>query len=158
MSKRKRTRYTDEFRASAVLMLEAAGYPDTKGALEKVSGHISVPGSTLHRWFHAKQNPPPSELVSEKKIDLVASIKTELAHIFDEFGNTRKDAEYRELAVAFGILVDKMQLLSNKPTGIVRVVQLMQEGKIAPETVKERWPNIADELFQQAGIKTDAGN
>lgn len=29
---RKRKRYTDDFRASAVLMLEAAGYPDTPGA------------------------------------------------------------------------------------------------------------------------------
>lgn len=116
MSKRKRTRYTDEFRASAVLMLEAAGYPDKEGSLSKVARHLQVPYQTLSRWAREKNNPPPPELVQNKKIDLIAGIKNELACIFDEFGNTRQDAEYRELATAFGILVDKLQLLTGEPT------------------------------------------
>jgi transposase-like protein len=48
---RQRRRYNDDFRASATLMLEAAGYPGRDGALSQVSGHLSVPRSTLRGWF-----------------------------------------------------------------------------------------------------------
>lgn len=112
----KRKRYTDEFRASAVLMLEAAGYPDKEGALTKVAKHLGMPYQTLSRWAREKNNPPPPELVHNKKIDLIAGIKNELSFIFDEMGKTRQDAEYRELATAFGIMVDKLQLLTGQPT------------------------------------------
>lgn len=40
-------KYDDEFRASAVLMLEAAGYPDTEGALARVSELLGVPARIL---------------------------------------------------------------------------------------------------------------
>lgn len=137
MSKRKR--YTDEFRASAVLMLEAAGYPDKEGALVKVARHLKMPHSTLSRWARSKNNPPPSELVQNKKIDLVASIKEEISHVFDEFGKTRQDAEYKELATAFGIFVDKLQLLEGKPTSITE------------NTIKDDRDRILANLAEKSG-------
>lgn len=114
MSKRKR--YTDDFRAGAVLMLQAAGYPDTEGALSLVSRKLNVPRTTLRRWFHEQQNPPPSDLVHEKKLDLVAAIREEIAAVLGEMPEARADADYRTLATALGILVDKLQLLEGRPT------------------------------------------
>ena len=113
---KKRRRYTDEFRASTVLMLQAAGYPDQKGALARVSNKVGVAHSTISRWFNANRNPPPSKLVREKKIDLVEAIRQELEGILHDMPGARQDAGYRELATAFGIMVDKLQLLSGKPT------------------------------------------
>lgn len=55
----KRKRFNDDFRASAVLMLEATGYPEKKGGLTQVSTHLGVPLSTLRGWFTAERNPPP---------------------------------------------------------------------------------------------------
>lgn len=113
---KKRKRYTDDFRASAVLMLEAAGYPEKPGALSAVSSRLDVPHSTLGRWFRADQNPPPSELVHEKRFDLVQAIRDELAGILGEMPNARAEADYRALATGFGILTDKLQLLTGQAT------------------------------------------
>lgn len=111
-----RRRYTDEERATAVVALEAEGYPDKTGALTAVSRRMGVPGTTLRRWFKSEQNPPPAEMVHEKKIDLVAAIKAELAEVVAAFSSTRPDADYRALMTAFGILTDKLQLLEGKAT------------------------------------------
>lgn len=116
MSERKR--YDDKFRASAVIMLEAQGYPHKEGALQTVANHLGVPHSTLHRWFHGKQNVPPSDLVHEKRIDFTEAIKAELAGILGDMPSARQDAGYKDLATAFGIMLDKLQLLENKPTQI----------------------------------------
>lgn len=154
----KRKRYSDEFRASAILMLEAAGYPDRKGALAAVSRQTGAPPPTLHRWARSKQNPPPSDMVIEKRFDLRKAIREELEAIFHEAKDARQDATYHDLMWAAGVLTDKELLLAGKPTGIIKVVQLIQEGKVNPKTVMERWPNLASELFAQAGIDVDTSH
>jgi len=113
---RPRKRYDDKFRASAVVMLEAAGYPDKKGAMTQVAKHLGVPMATLNGWFKASRNPPPAELRTEKRGDLVALIREELGGILEAMPNARMDASFRDLAVATGILVDKLQLLTGAPT------------------------------------------
>lgn len=112
----KRKQYDDKFRASAVVMLEAAGYPNEKGALTRVADHLGVPARTLSRWFHGEQNPPPDQTVSEKKGELRDYIKAELNGLFLAMPGVRPDATYKDLATAAGILIDKLQLLENKPT------------------------------------------
>ena len=112
----RRQHYDDEFRASAVLMLEAAGYPGQKGALSQVANRLSVPESTLRGWFSGAHNPPPAKVRAEKRIDLREAIREELAGIFPAMAERRQEATYRELATAAGILIDKDQLLSGQPT------------------------------------------
>lgn len=112
----KRKRFNDDFRASAVLMLEATGYPEKKGGLTQVSTHLGVPLSTLRGWFTAERNPPPAELRNEKRIDLVGELTSLLGLTFTAAKNTVDEASYKELATAIGIFVDKLQLLSGQPT------------------------------------------
>lgn len=66
----KRKRYDDKFRASAVVMLEAAGYPGKLGALATTAKHIGVPERTLSRWFNGEQNEPPTDMVVTMKDSL----------------------------------------------------------------------------------------
>lgn len=112
----KRRRYTDDFRANAVLMLEAAGYPNTEGALTSVARHLKVPHQTLSRWGRGTNNPPPPLLVQEKKASLVELLETELEAIFKEMGKARQDATYQQLGTVAGIFFDKRQLLTGGPT------------------------------------------
>ena len=112
----KRKSYDDKFRASAVVMLEAAGYPTEKGALQKVADNLGVPAMTISRWFKKSNNPAPNDLVNEKAIDLLEAIRHELGAVFGEMPNAREFASYKDLATAAGILIDKLQLLENKPT------------------------------------------
>lgn len=108
--------YDDKFRASAVIMLQAQGYPDSKGALQAVANHLGVATSTLQGWFNKTSNPPPPNIRREKEIDFVAAIKAELQAVLGLLPNKRDEASYRELITAVGILTDKMRLLQDKPT------------------------------------------
>lgn len=112
----KRKSYDDKFRASAVVMLEAAGYPNEKGALTKTAAHIGVPARTLSRWFNGEQNPPPDQTVNEKRDELSVLLDTEIRAILGDMPEARKDASYRDLGTVAGILIDKIQLITGKPT------------------------------------------
>lgn len=125
----KRKSYDDKFRASAVVMLEAAGYPDKKGALVEVAKHLGVPHPTLSRWYNAQRNPPPDELVQEKRRELKDLLADELDAIFRAMPNARENASYRDLGTVAGILFDKKQLLEGKPTEIVDDAGLTDEAR-----------------------------
>lgn len=129
-------------------MLQAAGYPDTDGALSRVSRKLGVPHSTLRRWFHKLQNPPPSELVQEKKLDLVAAIKSEVASILEYMTDAREDADYRALGTVFGIMVDKLQLLEGKPTE-------RTEHKVEVTDARERLAHLITQYASRAGAVAD---
>ena len=106
-------RYTDDFRASAVVMLEAAGYAPGKngGALASVARRLKVPHSTLQRWYNATKNPPPPDLAGQTKVDLAALLEAEVIAAVGEMDHARVDADYRALATAVGIFMDKLNNL-----------------------------------------------
>jgi len=112
----KRRRYTDEERATAVLFLESEGYPDNPGALMRVAQRLNIPHPTLSRWAREVQNPPPSEMVREKRGELIDLLRAEAYAILGDMTVTREDADYRTLGTVLGIVIDKLQLLDGKPT------------------------------------------
>lgn len=109
-------RYSDEFRAQAIAMLQLNGYPESKGALLKTAKYLGIPQRTLSRWAKRQSNPPPDKLVHKKNFDLRQAIKDELQAVLYELPSARPDADYKELITALGILVDKSQLLEGKAT------------------------------------------
>lgn len=152
----RRRRYDDKFRANSVVTLEAAGYPDRDGALTMVANHLGIPRETLRRWAIEKNNPAPPELVTEKKAELIDLYESELRSIFGEMPNARVSATYKDLGTVAGILTDKLQLLSGKPTWRGEIVELIKEGKITPQEVIDEFsdaPELAKELFEQAGLQ-----
>lgn len=117
----KRKRYDDKFRASAVVMLEAAGYPGKLGALATTAKHIGVPERTLSRWFNGEQNEPPDKLVSEKREELSDLLRNEIDGALGAMKGARDGASYRDLGTVAGILIDKLQLITGKPTEISEI-------------------------------------
>jgi hypothetical protein len=139
-------------------MLEAAGYPNQKGALTAVAKKVKAPPRTISRWFNKENNPPPDRLVKEKRGELVERLE-DMAHMLldamgVDIGENGVDAV--RAAVAMGITIDKWQLLKGEPTGIVKIVQMIQEGRVRPEVVRAKWPHLADDLFARAGVEIDA--
>ncbi len=135
----KRKRYDDEFRAGAVLMLQAAGYPEKEGSLTAVSKNTKVPLSTLSRWFRGTSNPPPSNIVNNKKGTILEKLDVLTHMILDSFDlDTVTDAQLRERMTSLGIVIDKGQLLRGEPTE--RVENL---------TTEQRRDRVA-ELFEKA--------
>ena len=86
-------RYSDEFRAQAVLMLEAAGWPERKGALTSVARTLGIKHQTLSNWARRVQNPPPQNMLPKKAFDLIQAIREELQAILNELPNARPDAD-----------------------------------------------------------------
>ena len=109
-------RFSDDFRASAIVALQAAGYPSKKGALISVAESFGVSYQNLSRWFNEVQNPPPQEIVHEKKDGLADLIRSEIYGILKEMDVKRPEASYRDLATSLGIATDKLQLLTGAPT------------------------------------------
>lgn len=132
----KRKRYDDKFRASAVVMLEAAGYPEQKGALSHVADHLRVPAMTLSRWFKQSNNPPPNELVTEKRTDFLANLKALAWKLSDAIPSKIEDANLQQVGTVLGIVVDKAQLLEGKATervdhtGLTRDERLTRIGEL----------------------------
>lgn len=127
----KRKQYDDKFRASAVVMLEAAGYPDNKFKLEEVAKHLDVPSRTLRRWYNREHGAPPDDVVTEQKKDLAARLE-DLAHklidaAFDDLKDT--DANLQQIHTSLGIVLDKRQLLIGKPTEIVDDASLTDDER-----------------------------
>lgn len=112
----KRKRYTDDFRASAILFLESEGYPEKRGALAAVSRKLGVNHNTLHGWFNAKHNPVPDEVRQIKKSEILELVKQEAYKALQAAVNQRDIASYRDLVTSAAILIDKMQLLDDQPT------------------------------------------
>jgi hypothetical protein len=125
-------------------MLEAAGYPDRKGALSHVSKHLGVPIPTLTRWVTGAQNPAPNDLVTKNRIELSDLLDTELVAAFEAAKGVRSEASYRDLMTGIGILVDKRQLLRGEPTQTTNqriVVEYADDTDIVAQasTVAERY-------------------
>ena len=128
MGKRKYNQYTDKFKAGAVLTWEAnPNFVD-------VAKHLGIPEATLRSWVnkHKKNGKQPAnsaldvEIYDGKKIDFVQAIEDELYGIHQDMKVKREGADYRELAIAFGILHDKRQLLTGKATENINNRTLIQ--------------------------------
>jgi len=114
VAKRKWTDYSDEDKASAVLMLEAAGYPDRKGAMTQVVKALGVPESTLRSWAKNEHGAPPAKVRERKRGELVESLKDVATKLVEHLGNIADTGDVRETATALGIVVDKLQALTDE--------------------------------------------
>lgn len=117
----KKTRYSDEFRTNALLLVEASGYPEKQGGITRTAKHIKVPESTLRSWWNGSRNPPPAEMRAEKRQDLADMLRNEIDGALGAMKGARDGASYRDLGTVAGILIDKLQLITGKPTEISEI-------------------------------------
>ncbi len=115
---KKRPRYTDDFRASAVLM------HDANPNFVRVAKHLGIPESTLRSWVNRHngngKSPSNSDLDAEvydmKRSDFHVSVKKLLNLHIDEAENTLLDADHHQVIGGIKILFEVDQLLSGGPT------------------------------------------
>ena len=74
-------------------MLEAAGYPERKGALTQVADNLKIPATTLRRWHLGLSNPPPAETVKRKRLTSAKPLGDEIDAALNEMG-WQRDASY----------------------------------------------------------------
>lgn len=154
----KQTRFTDEFRAKAVAAAIAAGYPSKKGALSRVAGELGISHQVLRLWVVGTQNPPPQELLQEKKVELRDLIQAELNTIMQTFPNKRGDASYRELGTVFGVLFDKLQLIDELPTVVIGLSAKLKKIAALAEALNMPMELLTDNLITELEAEKAAAN
>ncbi len=140
----KRTRYTDEQRATLVAMLEAEGYPEKIGALAYVARYAKVPESTLRGWFKSRRNPPPAIMRDMKKEDLAGKFENIAYAMLDHAAGDDIIGEMKgkDAVMSAAIATDKMRLLRGLPTEIVSIIpdfiQAIENMGQSPRDVMDR--------------------
>lgn len=117
----------DEDKAIAIIVMQAAGYPDRSGALRRAGKETGISTRTLRRYWLDKDNPIVDNLVTPKKGTIIEKLDSVIHMILDSFDmDTINEAELRERATALGIVIDKMQILTGGPTENVNQQILMK--------------------------------
>ena len=122
-SKRKWTAYSDEDKASAVLMLEVAGYPNSSGALSRTAKETGVPPTTLRDWFTGTHGAPPANVRQHKKSELTARIEGLIDLALEHAEKVMSGAEFKDTVTSAAILIDKLLLLQGESTQNTNVNQ-----------------------------------
>jgi len=145
-------KYSEEFKARAVARLYAEGYPEKKGALREVAKELGVTHPTLSRWASGGSSSPPSDLIRLAVMSMQTAIEAELESILASMQAAREKADYKTLAVAFGILFDKYQLIRGAPTSrSARVTEADLKDKSDDELreIIERAEEMAEKAFSE---------
>lgn len=125
--------YTDKQKQGAVLMVEAAGYPHTVGALNRAARETGIAKQTLSDWVKrgikkvdeaGKQE--LEVLMEETRSELTELFDHEIREIFKAMKTTRGEATYKDLTIAAGIITDKLRLLSGESTASVKQDQTQE--------------------------------
>lgn len=113
-------RYTDEFRAGAVLVAQAAGWKPNgeskRGALTRAAKEVGVSWQTLGRWCRLESNPPPQKVVQFKKDDMLESLGNLLSLHIVNAEDTIQDADHHQVMGGIKITFEAIQLLTGGPT------------------------------------------
>lgn len=141
--------YDDAFKARAVARLYAEGYPKFGGALRKVSKSLGIPHQTLSRWAKGVGTVVDTKLVEQSVTSMEVMIETQLEEILGQMNQKVGGAQFKELAIGFGVLFDKLQLLRGAPTS--RTERLTSDSMVTKSDEElRRIVNDADRIKREA--------
>lgn len=116
-------KYTDKFKAGAIELLKAAGYPQRTSAAEEVARHLKMPVRTLKKWrfdgIHYGDRVAErgmEELQEQTRQELTDLFEMTIRSALEDMKLKQEDATYRDLAWAAAVFLDKVRLMNDKPT------------------------------------------
>jgi hypothetical protein len=109
-----------------------------EGKYAEVFEKVGVPKRTLRNWLDGTRNRFDLESIEEVGAELKTLATKELFNVFDEMDLAREDANYRDLVIGAGILIDKIQLLSGNATQNTQVTFSREGFSTLPEPIARR--------------------
>lgn len=159
--------YSDEDKAFALAYLQAHG-----GNVYRAAKDLGIHPQNLYQWSHGLRISEQARLMSKQKVEelkqqLTSLAETSLAAAMDRIQNGNVQAlvvpqgggmsavelvkvpvPFKDLTVGLGITIEKLQLLSGKPTEISQ-----QSVEIVDDTERQRRAQaILDELSLEQGL------
>lgn len=129
--------YTEQFRAEALVTLEANG-----GNILQTAEQLGVGQATLKSWVTQNRDIKESssdlaiataELVPETRESFISELKTLRNKVLRHLDGIVEDLKAREAAITLGILIDKTELLEGNATSRTAVVG---NGETVDEAIK----------------------
>lgn len=124
-------RYTEDEKLNLVSVLIANGYKQRKGAMLYTEKKTGVEHRTLAKYYKTVD----IDKLEVKIMELKELIQTELQGIFQEMVNKRSNANYQNLVVAAGILIDKYVVLDGGVTN--RTENVTKDWKVLVEMARQ---------------------
>lgn len=137
--------YTPEFRAQALLTLEA-----NEGNILKTAEQLEVAEATIRAWVADNRDlksdlaVATAEILPDTREEFIEELKTVRNKVLRQLHDNISDLKAREAAVTLGILIDKTELLEGNATSRTAVVG---NG----ETVDEAITRLTREIESRAG-------
>ncbi len=94
------------------------------------------------------------------QLDVGRLVREGKGHLIKRYSQTKRGTTVelysahealRDLAKFYRLFGDEAQVSIT-----AKIVVLLRDGRLKPSQVKERWPNLADQLFAEAGINVDS--
>lgn len=88
-------------------------------------------------------------------LDVGALVKAGKGHLIKRYSQTKRGTtvELYSAHEALRDLAKVYRLFGEEPVSVeVKIINLIRDGRIPPEKVRDRWPNLADRLFTEAGV------
>lgn len=135
--------YTEQFRAEALVALEANG-----GNILQTATQLGIGVATLHGWISENRNIKEdssdiaiaaTELIPATREQFISELKEVRNRALRHLSNNLEELKPREAAVTLAILIDKTELLEGNATSRTAVVE-------SGETVNEAIARLRDEL------------
>lgn len=89
------------------------------------------------------------------QLDVGALVKAGKGHLIKRYSQTKRGTtvELYSAHEALRDLAKVYRLFGEEPVSVeVKIINLIRDGRIPPEKVRDRWPNLADRLFAEAGV------
>lgn len=124
--------YTDEQVASALAVLAAEG-----GCVAAASRVAGVPYTTMNNWAKGRRRALVSHMGEAKRASLAESVEGLASLLVGDLSSepARKNAAFKDLAVALGIAVDKLLLLKGLPNAITDTTHRPDLSALSDEDV-----------------------
>lgn len=152
--------YSDVFRAKALAMVKASTRKTNWERICETANKLEMPARTLRSWVEGA-NPVDEDLLEMTENAFIQAMGDEIRNILELLPEKRDRASYRDLAIALGILTDKVLLLSGEPTENTR--QTITFERTGLSTLPEHLPPRAitgptgDEEVQRGGLRQTLG-
>jgi hypothetical protein len=139
-------KYSDEKKKTALAMLKA-----NAGNLSLTSNELGIPISTLAQWRDGGGvNEDIFSGLQNRQEEIARIIDNTIKRVLNMLDYKAEDADVRELAAAFGTLVDKRQLLVGQPTAIVS-----QQKQLSEEELFGQLQKLAEILRKRAELEQE---
>lgn len=148
-------KYSDKFKASAVVTLQGAGYPDNPHKLKEIASSLNVPVRTLRRWYKSEVGAPSDKIVQQEKRDMSNELRKLFFKLIDHAldDDVIDEMSGQQAVTSMGIVFDKMRLLMGLPT---QIVGIMPEVVSALERAGENPEEVFKRLIERANARADA--